>query len=154
MEKGSKTIARNKKANHEYFILDVFDCGIVLQGTEIKSIRETKVSINEAYCQIKNNELFIINMNIAKYSKGTIFNHEETRNRKLLAHRREINKMTGRVAQEGLTLIPLEVYLENGLAKVKIALAKGKKLYDKREDLKEKTRNREVEKSFKGNRYE
>ena len=149
MEKGIKVVARNKKANHDYFILDTYDVGIVLKGTEIKSVRASKVSLQDAYCQVKNNELFIINMHIAKYEQGNIFNHEELRDRKLLAHRSEIRKMAGRTTLEGLTLVPLELFLENGLAKLKICLAKGKKNYDKRDDLNEKDIQREIKKNHK-----
>lgn len=142
-------VARNKKAHHDYFILDKFECGIVLTGTEIKSIRKSKVSIQDAYCQVKNNELFIINMHIAKYEEGNIFNHKETRNRKLLAHRSEIRKIAGKVSQEGLTIIPLSVYITNGLAKVEIAICKGKKNYDKRDDLREEAIKKDISKSQK-----
>ena len=152
MKEEKKIIARNKKANHDYFIIDTYECGIVLTGTEIKSVRASKVSIQDAYCQVKNNELLIINMHIAKYDHGNIFNHDETRNRKLLAHRSEIRKIIGRTSQEGLTLIPLEVYIVRGIAKVLIGLAKGKKNYDKRESLKEKELNRDIQKNLK-NRY-
>ncbi|MDD3382728.1 MAG: SsrA-binding protein SmpB [Bacilli bacterium] len=131
-----KNIARNKKASHDYFILETLECGIVLTGTEIKSVRDSKVSIQDSHCVIKNNELFVVNMHIAKYEQGNIFNHKETRERKLLAHKSEIRKLSGKVSQEGLTLIPLEVYISGPRAKVKIALVKGKKLYDKRESLK------------------
>jgi len=131
-----KNIARNKKASHDYFILETLECGIVLTGTEIKSVRDSKVSIQDSHCVIKNNELFVVNMHIAKYEQGNIFNHKETRERKLLAHKSEIRKLLGKVSQEGLTLIPLEVYISGPRAKVKIALVKGKKLYDKRESLK------------------
>jgi len=144
-----KTIARNKKASHDYFILDTYECGMVLTGTEIKSVRAAKVSIQDAYCQVKNNELWVVNMHIAKYEQGNIFNHQEIRDRKLLVHRSEIRKMIGRTSQEGLTLIPLEVYIERGLAKILIGLAKGKKNYDKRESLKEKEINRDIEKNLK-----
>lgn len=149
MEKGIKIITKNKKANHDYYILETYDVGIVLKGTEIKSIRNNKVSINDAYCDIKNNELWIVNMNISKYEKGNIFNHNETRDRKLLAHRYEIRKMIGKLQLEGLTLIPLEVYIENGLCKLKIAFARGKKNYDKRDDMKEKSAQREIEQRIK-----
>ncbi|MFA5542277.1 MAG: SsrA-binding protein SmpB [Bacilli bacterium] len=152
MENTIKVISRNKKAGHEYFILDTYEVGIVLKGTEIKSIRNNKVSIQDAYCQISNNELWIINMHIGKYEKGNIFNHEETRNRKLLAHSREIRKMVGKTTLEGLTLIPLEVYITNGMAKLKIALAKGKKAYDKRDDLKERSIKRDIELNYKNKR--
>ncbi|MDD4212542.1 MAG: SsrA-binding protein SmpB [Bacilli bacterium] len=144
-----KVIARNKKAAHEYFFLETFECGIVLTGTEIKSVRLGQVSISEAYCQVKDNELFMIGMNIAKFDKGNIFNHQETRERKLLAHRKEIKYLAKKVILEGLTLIPTEIYLEHGLAKVNIVLAKGKKSYDKREDLKQKDLNLEVKKAMK-----
>lgn len=152
MEKGIKVISRNKKASHDYFILDTYEVGIVLKGTEIKSIRNNKVSIQDAYCQITNNELWIINMHIGKYEKGNIFNHDELRNRKLLAHSREIRKMIGKTTLEGLTLIPLEVYISDGLAKLKIALAKGKKAYDKRDDLKERSIKRDIELNYKNKR--
>lgn|SRR5690554_490582 len=142
-------VARNKKATHDYFILEKFECGIVLTGTEIKSIRAGKVSIQDAYCNIKNDELYIINMHIAKYEQGNIFNHQETRNRKLLAHRREIRKMFGKITQEGLTIIPLQVYIKNGLAKIEVAICKGKKKYDKREDLRRETVKRDISRAMK-----
>lgn len=139
-------IAKNKKASHDYFILDKYDCGIVLTGTEIKSVRKNKVSIQDAYCKVQNDELYVINMHIAKYDHGNIFNHKETRDRKLLAHRSEIRKLFGKITLEGLTIIPLTVYLENGLCKVEIALCKGKKNYDKRDDLKEEAIKKEISK--------
>jgi SsrA-binding protein len=139
-------VARNKKANHDYFILEKYEVGIVLTGTEIKSIRESKVSIQDAYCQIKNGELFVMNMHIAKYKQGNIFNHQETRNRKLLARKAEIRKLETKVSQAGLTLIPLSVFLDRGLAKLEIAVCKGKKTYDKREDLKKEAMQREIDK--------
>ena len=144
-----KIITRNKKANHDYFILDKYNCGIVLTGTEIKSIRGGKVSIQDAYCVVKDGELFIINMHIAKYEQGNIFNHKETRTRKLLANRSEIRKIHSKVSQEGLTLIPLSIYIEKGLAKIEIAIAKGKKQYDKREDLKQEVIKRDIEARMK-----
>ncbi len=133
-----KIVARNKKANHDYFILDTLEVGIVLTGTEIKSIRDSKVSINEAYVEAKNEELKIYNMHIAKYSEGNIFNHQETRVRNLLAHKKEIIKLQTKVKLESMTIIPLEVYIKSGLAKLTIALCKGKKAFDKRNQLKEK----------------
>lgn len=144
-----KIIARNKKANHEYFILETYEAGIVLCGTEIKSIRNTKVSIQDAYCDIKKQEIFIENMHIAVYEKGNIFNHQEKRERKLLLHKKEIIKLASKVQLEGLTIIPLEVYIQKGLCKIKIGLCKGKKLFDKRNDLKEKTIKKDIEKNFK-----
>ncbi|MCK9536487.1 MAG: SsrA-binding protein SmpB [Bacilli bacterium] len=147
-------VARNKKAAHDYFILDRYECGIVLTGTEIKSVRGGKVSLQDAYCRVKNNELFVINMHIAKYEQGNIFNHVEKRDRKLLVHKSEIRKIAGRVQKEGLTLIPLTLYFVGGLAKLEIALCRGKKLYDKREDLRKAAVRQEIEKAnkFKGRR--
>lgn len=145
-----RVIARNKKANHEYFILETYEAGIVLFGTEIKSIRNTKVSIQDAYCEVRNQEMFIVNMNISPYEKGNIFNHKETRDRKLLLHKKEIIKLYTKVKLDGLTIIPLEVYIDKGLAKIKIGLCKGKKLYDKREDLKEKDIKKDLQQKYKG----
>ena len=144
-----KIISKNKKAMHEYFLTDKYECGIVLKGTEIKSVRAAKVSIKDAYARIKGNEIFIVNMHISKYNHGNIFNHEETRTRKLLLHKKEIIKITNKVNQESLTLIPTLVYLEKGLCKIEIAIAKGKKNYDKRQVLKEKDANRRMEKAMK-----
>lgn len=151
MEKSKKIIARNKKASHEYFILDTLECGIVLTGTEIKSIRMGKVSIQDAYCQVKNNTLNIYNMHIAKYDLGNIFNHQETRDRVLLAHKKEIRKLAQKTVLEGLTIVPLTVYLSTGLVKIEIALCKGKKNYDKREDLKKEAIKKDVKKVMKNN---
>ena len=144
-----KVIAQNKKASHEYFLLDTFEVGIVLKGTEIKSVRATKVSIQDAYCTFKDEEMFIVNMHITKYAHGNIFNHEETRRRKLLLHKKQIIKMFNKVSQEGLTVVPLKVYMEKGLCKLEIAIAKGKKNYDKRQSLKEKDAKRNIAKSLK-----
>ena len=132
----TQVIARNKKANHEYFILETYEAGIVLFGTEIKSIRNIKVSIQDAYCEIKKQEMFVQNMHIAPYEKGNIFNHQPDADRKLLLHRKEIIKLGNKIAKEGYTIIPLRVVIREGIAKMDIGLAKGKKLYDKREDLK------------------
>ena len=144
-----RVVARNKKASHEYFILETYEAGIVLFGTEIKSVRSTKVSIQDAYCEIKNQEMFVQGMHIAPYEKGNIFNHKEERERKLLLHKKEIIKLFSKVKLEGLTIIPLEVYILNGLCKVKIGLCKGKKLYDKRNDLKEKSAQKDIQKNMK-----
>ena len=144
--KERNVVARNKKANHEYFILDTLECGISLTGTEIKSIRQSKVSIQDAYCQLKDNQLIIFNRNIAKYDQGNIFNHKEDRDRVLLAHKMEIKRWASKVATEGLTIIPLSVYIVLGKAKVEIGLCKGKKQYDKREDLKKKDIQKEIAK--------
>lgn len=134
-----KIITQNKKAHHEYFIEDIYQCGIVLLGTEIKSIRLGKVSINEAYCQVVKGNMMIFNMHISKYEQGNIFNHDPERDRVLLLHKKEILKLFNHVQRDGYTLVPLSVYLENGKCKVDLALAKGKKLFDKRETLKEKS---------------
>ena len=138
MKSNKKIICQNKKAHHEYFIEDTYECGIVLVGTEIKSIRLGKVSINEAYCHVKNGEMFIEGMHISKYEQGNIYNHDPDRKRKLLLHKSEILKISHAVNRDGYTLIPLDVHLANGFAKVNIAIAKGKKLYDKRESIKER----------------
>ncbi len=144
-----KVIARNKKASHLYHLEDRHEAGIVLQGTEIKSIRAGKVSIKEAYVRItKDNEAFIVNMHIAKYAQGARFNHDETRERKLLLHKREIARLGGHIGQGGYTIVPLQVYIKDGLCKLEIALAKGKKLYDKRRALKEKDMKRQMEKAL------
>ena len=144
-----KVVARNKKASHEYFILETYEAGIVLVGTEIKSVRNTKVSIQDAYCEIRHQEMFVNNMHISQYEKGNIFNHKEERERKLLLHKKEIIKLFSKVQLEGLTIIPLEVYISNGICKVKIGLCKGKKLFDKRNDIKEKSVKRDIEKKYK-----
>ena len=145
----AKVIARNKKASHEYFILETYEAGIVLVGTEIKSVRNTKVSIQDAYCEIKNQEMFINNMHISHYEKGNIFNHKEDRIRKLLLHKKEIIKLFSKVKLEGLTIIPLEVYIANGICKIKIGLCKGKKQFDKRNDIKEQSVKRDLDKKYK-----
>ncbi|MFA5007599.1 MAG: SsrA-binding protein SmpB [Candidatus Izemoplasmatales bacterium] len=144
-----KVIASNKKASHEYFFLESFECGIVLTGTEIKSIRAGKVSVSDSYCRVKDGELYVLNMNIAKYDYGNIFNHEELRERKLLMRKHEILKLGQRLKTDGLTLVPTKVYLKEGLCKIEIALAKGKKQYDKREVAKEADSKRRMQKAMK-----
>lgn len=144
-----KIISTNRKANHEYFISARYECGIVLTGTEIKSVRKGRVNIKESYVQIKENELWILGMHIGLYEQGNQFNHDETRTRKLLMHKAEILKLDKEVQVKGFTLIPLRVYLKNGLCKVEIGLAKGKKLYDKRESEKERDIKRDLEKEYK-----
>lgn len=146
-----KIICQNKKASHDYFLLDTYEAGIKLKGTEIKSIREGKTNINDAYVIVRDAKVFILNMFISKYEKGNIFNHDERRARELLLHRKEINKLIGKVTVEGLTLIPTKVYFVDALVKVEFAVAKGKKLYDKREDLKRKDLMREKAKVVKNN---
>lgn len=144
-----KIIARNKKASFNYFLETKFEAGIALKGTEIKSIRANKVSIQDSYVRIKAGEAFIINMHIAKYKEGNIFNHEETRTRKLLLHKKEIVKLSNALNIERKTIIPVSVYLKEGLAKVEIAIATGKKLYDKRHSLKEKDQTKRMQKNLK-----
>ena len=144
-----KLIANNKKAYHEYFIEDKYETGIALFGTEIKSLRQGKCSIKESYIQIQNNEVYIIGMHISPYEKGNIFNRDPLRTRKLLLHRYEIRKLTGKIAEKGYTIVPLQVYLKGSLVKVEIGLAKGKKLYDKRQDIAKKDMKREAERDFK-----
>ncbi len=144
-----KLIAQNKKASHDYFILDTFEVGIVLQGTEIKSIRQGKVSVKDAYARVSEGELFLVNMHVSKYKQGNIFNHDETRERKLLMGKRNIIRLGTKIKTEGLTLIPTKIYLKEGLCKLELALCKGKKLYDKRETKKREDMKRRVEKTLK-----
>lgn len=144
-----KLIANNKKAYHDYFIDDKYEAGMELAGTEIKSLRQGKCSIKESYIQIRNNEVFIIGMHISPYEKGNIFNKDPLRTRKLLLHRSEIRKLTGRIAEQGYTIVPLQVYLKGSLVKVEIGVAKGKKLYDKRQAIAQKDMKREAERDFK-----
>lgn len=142
----------NKKAYHDYFILETYEAGIVLQGTEIKSIRVNGANIKDSYAIIKNGEVFLLNMHISHYEQGNIFNHDETRTRKLLLNKKEINKIKDKIDLEGNTLVPLKLYFKNGKAKILIGIAKGKKNYDKRETIKERDIKREIAKDFK-NRY-
>jgi SsrA-binding protein len=146
---GNRLIANNKKAYFDYFIEEKYEAGIVLHGTEVKSIRMGKCSIKEAYIQILNGEIFINNMNVTPYEKGNIFNKDPLRPKKLLLHQSEINKLAGQIAQKGYTIMPLTVYLSKGKVKLEIGLAKGKKLYDKRQDIAKKDQRREAEKEFK-----
>lgn len=141
---GEKIICQNKKAYHDYFIIEEYECGIVLTGTEIKSVRLGHVNLQDSYCQIKNGEMFIYGMHISHYEKGNIFNHNTDAVRKLLLHKKEILKLGNKIIKEGFTLIPLRVVIRDSLAKVDIAIAKGKKLYDKREDLKKKEMEKEA----------
>jgi SsrA-binding protein len=150
MPKGEgKTVAQNKKAYHDYFIEDTYEAGIVLQGTEIKSIRAGRVNLKDSYARIHKGEIFLYNMHISPYDQGNRYNHDPLRTRKLLLHKREINKLIGETKEAGYALVPLKLYLKNGYAKVLIGLAKGKKKYDKREDLKRKEANREIERAFR-----
>ncbi len=146
-----KLIANNKKAYHDYFIEDKYEAGIELYGTEVKSIRMGKCSIKEAYIRIEHGEVFIHGMHVNPYEKGNIFNRDPLRVRKLLMHRLEIRRLESRIAQKGYTLVPLQVYFKGSLAKVEVGLARGKKLYDKREDIAKKDQKREVQREFKQN---
>ncbi len=139
----------NRQASHNYFIIDTYETGIVLTGTEIKSIRLGKCNIKDSYAIIKNNEVYLLNTHISPYEKGNIFNHEETRTRKLLLHKKEILKLNNKVTLEGYTLIPLKIYFKNGLAKVLLGVCKGKHTYDKKESLKENDIKRELAKEMK-----
>ena len=148
-ERGNTLIANNKKAYHEYFIEEKFEAGIELVGTEVKSIRQGHCSIKEAFVGIDHGEVYVYRMNINPYERGNIFNKDPLRVRKLLLHRSEIRKMIGKMSQKGYTLVPLQVYFKGSLIKVEIALAKGKKLYDKREDIAKKDQRRAAEREFK-----
>lgn len=144
-----KLVANNKKAYHEYFIEEKYEAGVALHGTEVKSIRMGKCSIKESFIRIENGEVFIYGMHISPYEKGNIFNKDPMRIKKLLMHRSEIQKIQGKIAEKGFTLVPLRVYLKNSLVKVEIGVAKGKKLYDKRQDIAKKDQRREAERDFK-----
>lgn len=144
-----KMIANNKKAYHDYYILDTYEAGIVLHGTEVKSLRMGKCSIKESFIRIENGEVFIYGMHISPYEKGNIFNKDPLRVRKLLLHKSEINKLAGQIKMKGYTLMPLKVYFKGSLVKVEIGLARGKKLYDKRQDIAKKDAKREAERDFK-----
>ena len=149
MKESIKLIANNKKAYHNYFIEEKYECGIELFGTEVKSIRMGRCSIKEAYVSIDHGEAFVEGMNISPYEKGNIFNRDPLRRKRLLLHKSEINKLTGQVQMKGYTLMPLQVYLKGGRVKLEIGLARGKKLYDKREDLKKKAIKRDIEREFR-----
>lgn len=145
----TKLIANNKKAYHDYFIEDKYEAGISLVGTEVKSLHMGKGSVKESYIRIENGEMILYGMHISPYEKGNIFNRDPVRPRRLLLHKSEINKLAGKVAERGYTIVPLQVYFRGNLVKVEIGLAKGKKLYDKREDIAKKDQKREAERDFK-----
>jgi SsrA-binding protein len=149
MGEGTKLLATNKKARHDYFIEDTYEAGIALTGTEVKSMRSSRTNIRDAYVQIKGAEAFVYNMHISPYEKGNIFNTDPLRTRKLLLHKREISKLLGLTTQKGYTLTVLSVYLKRGRVKLEIGLARGKKLYDKRQDLKEKAVKKDIERRMK-----
>ena len=142
-------IANNKKAFHDYFIDETYEAGVALHGTEVKSMRMGKCSIKESFIRIENGEVFVYGMHVSPYEKGNIFNKDPLRVKKLLMHKYEINKLAGKIAEKGYTLVPLQVYFKEGKVKVEVGLARGKKLYDKREDIAKKDVRRETEREFK-----
>ncbi len=146
---GIKIIANNKKAYHEYFVDEVYEAGLMLQGTEVKSLRMGQVSIKESYCRIRNGEVFIDNMNISPYEQGNRENHDPLRERKLLLHRDEIDKLIKKVAEKGLTLVPTKIYFKDSRAKIEVGVCRGKKLFDKRETLKRKQADRESDRAIR-----
>lgn len=148
-QKSIKSIAKNKKAGHDYFIDDSYEAGIELFGTEVKSIRAGQVNLKDSWCEVKNGELFVNGMHISPYEKGNIFNRDPDRSRRLLMHKREINKLYGLVQQQGIALIPLEMYFRGSRVKIKVGLCRGKKLYDKRDDMAKRTAERDIERSLK-----
>lgn len=147
--KGTKTIAENRKVRHDYFILESYEAGIELVGTEVKSIRQGTVNLKDSWCSIDRGELWIKGMHISPYEKGNIFNRDPMRVRKLLMHRREIDKLFGQVKQDGLSLIPISIYFKDSKVKMQLGLCKGKKLYDKRDDAAKRDAKREIERSLK-----
>ena len=148
-KESQKLIANNKKAYHDFFIDETYECGIALHGTEVKSMRMGKCSIKEAFVRIEDGEVFVYGMHVSPYEKGNIFNKDPLRVKKLLLHKCEINKLLGKIKEKGYTLVPLQVYFKDGKVKVEIGLARGKKLYDKREAIAKKDQRREAEKEFK-----
>ena len=148
-KKGSATIALNRKARHDYFVEDSYEAGIELFGTEVKSIRQGQVNLKDSWCDIQNGELFIKQMHISPYEKGNIFNKDPIRPRKLLMHKKEILKLYGTLKQEGLTLVPLSLYFKNSRVKVELGLCKGKKLYDKRNDMAKRDAKRTIDRAMK-----
>lgn len=148
-----KVVAQNRKARHDYFIEETFEAGIVLEGTEVKSLRDARVSLKDSYAQVENGEIFLYNMHISPYDPASRFNHDPLRIRKLLMHKKEIKRLIGLTQEKGYTLIPVRLYFKKGLAKVELALAKGKKMYDKRKAIAEKEARREVERTFKERQY-
>lgn len=148
----SRTIATNRRARHEYEILETFEAGVVLRGTEVKSLRDSQVTFKDAYATIRNNEAWLLGCHINPYSHGTDANHDPERDRKLLLHKREINKLNGKIAERGLTLIPLRLYLKAGRVKLEVGLARGRKSHDKRSAIKEREVRREMDKAVRASR--
>jgi SsrA-binding protein len=149
---GQKTIVQNRRARHDYHILDTYEAGIALQGTEVKSLRAGQATLQESYADVTNGEVYLVGAHIAPYEQGTVWNHDPRRRRKLLLHKREIERLRAEVEQQGLTLVPLRIYFKQGRAKVELGLAKGKKTHDRREDIKKREAQREIDRAFKGKR--
>ncbi len=149
MNENSRTVAQNKKAYHDYFVLEEYEAGIELFGTEVKSIRQGRVNLKDAWCSIDNGEIFVNGMHISPYEQGNIFNRDPLRKKKLLMHKKEIHKLYGTIKQQGLTFIPLSVYFNKGKAKIKVGLCKGKKIYDKRDVAAKKEANRSIDREIK-----
>ena len=149
-----KSICINKEATHLYFIEERFEAGLVLRGTEVKSLREGRANLKESYAKVSGDEIFLVNCHISPYSHGNQLNHDPLRSRKLLLHRREIRKLIGKVSEKGFTLVPISMYFSDGKAKLELGLGKGKKLHDKRESLKERVANREMERAFKNKQFD
>lgn len=148
-EKDDNLIAQNKKARHDYSVLETYEAGIALTGTEIKSVRARRVNLKDGFAQLHNGELWLMNVHISQYDNGTFFNHDPLRNRKLLLHKKEIKKIAGELSTKGITLIPLKMYIKHGYAKVLLGLAKGKHEYDKRESIKKREHERQIERVLK-----
>jgi SsrA-binding protein len=148
-EPGVQTIVRNRKARHEYEVLETWEAGIVLQGTEVKALRDGRANLQDAFARVDRGEMWLYNLHISPYEQGNRFNHDPLRVRKLLLHRRELLKLVGKVDQKGLTLVPLDLHFRRGVAKATIALVRGKKLHDKREDLKKRDAQREMDREAK-----
>ncbi|EAC9043791.1 SsrA-binding protein SmpB [Listeria monocytogenes] len=150
MPKGDgKLVAQNKKARHDYAIEETFEAGIVLQGTEIKSVRNARVNLKDSYARIDKGEIFLHNMHISPYEQGNRYNHDPLRTRKLLLHKKQISRLIGETKESGYSIVPLKMYIKDGYAKVFIGVARGKKKYDKRQDLKQKEAKRDIERAFK-----
>src|SRR5215212_5180039 len=150
---GDRVVAKNRKARHEFHVLQTWEAGLVLQGTEVKSLREGKANLSDAFATITGGELWLYNMHVSPYEQGNRFNHDPLRRRKLLMHRGELRKLVGQVEQKGLTLVPLDVHFSNGIAKVTLALVRGKKLHDKRDTLRERAEQRDMERGFKDKEF-
>ncbi len=153
VKRGIKVLAQNKKARHDYFVEDTLECGIALQGTEVKSIRNGQFNLKDSYAQVKNGELLLVGMHVSPYAQGNIYNHDPFRTRKLLAHKREIVRLGREQQTEGMSLVPLSLYLKDGKVKVELAVAKGKKLYDKRHSIAARDAGREMERRMKEDRH-